>query len=273
MEDRCIFVPNLAGSSSWWASVYDGHGGEQKSASLRPPLVVRLTYRPHFLGSEASDFLFGSLHVVVASLLGSVPASALNESSVRDGLFQAFVDTDAALLNALGENEAGSTCTAVLKFDQLLYCANTGDSRSVLCRGMRNPDGTLAITAQALSSDHKPNRSDEKERIRQRGGVVLNGRLMGELAVSRAFGDRTHKKSIRDIMRENGAEPPDDDDPDDPTKLPLLIAEPEISCVDLGELSRSDALFVLLACDGLWDVRATASVASACKHLIRPILF
>ena len=49
----------------------------------------------------------------------------------------------------------------------------------------------------ALSEDHKPSREDEARRIRQSGGFVINNRVMGELAVSRAFGDCEFKKGIQ----------------------------------------------------------------------------
>lgn len=48
-----------------------------------------------------------------------------------------------------------------------------------------------------LSEDHKPGREDEAKRIRDAGGFVINGRVMGELAVSRAFGDVDFKKGLQ----------------------------------------------------------------------------
>lgn len=45
--------------------------------------------------------------------------------------------------------------------------------------------------------DHKPSREDETERIKRAGGMVIQRRVMGELAVSRAFGDRAFKVGIK----------------------------------------------------------------------------
>lgn len=48
-----------------------------------------------------------------------------------------------------------------------------------------------------MTEDHKPTREDEQKRIRDAGGFVINNRVMGELAVSRAFGDAEFKKGIQ----------------------------------------------------------------------------
>lgn len=47
-----------------------------------------------------------------------------------------------------------------------------------------------------MTLDHKPAREDESKRIRDAGGFVINNRVMGELAVSRAFGDSEFKHGI-----------------------------------------------------------------------------
>jgi protein phosphatase 2C len=58
-----------------------------------------------------------------------------------------------------------------------------GDSRAVLRRG-----GAVV----PLTDDHKPERTDEAERVRKAGGHVFfwqGARVMGVLAMSRAIGD------------------------------------------------------------------------------------
>ena len=53
--------------------------------------------------------------------------------------------------------------------------------------------------AVQLSDDHKPNRTDERNRIEAAGGVVVwagTWRVGGVLAVSRAFGDRLLKRYV-----------------------------------------------------------------------------
>ena len=56
----------------------------------------------------------------------------------------------------------------------VLYVANAGDSRAILCRKGK---------ALALSEDHKPNNAEEMERIHNAGGTVSMKRVDGDLAV------------------------------------------------------------------------------------------
>lgn len=67
-----------------------------------------------------------------------------------------------------------------------LYCANSGDSRSVLCR---------KGNAQELSEDHKPDLPAERARILASGHVVEDGRVDGIIAISRAIGDWEYKNA------------------------------------------------------------------------------
>lgn len=46
------------------------------------------------------------------------------------------------------------------------------------------------VQALPMSEDQKPSQPDEKARITKAGGFVMNGRVLGVLAVSRAFGDK-----------------------------------------------------------------------------------
>jgi protein phosphatase 1L len=115
--------------------------------------------------------------------------------------------------------------STVLVGDRLLV-ANVGDSRAVVC---------ISGEAIAFSTDHKPNRTDERQRIEDAGGVVMwsgTWRVGGVLAVSRAFGDRLLKKYV--------------------------VADPEIQ----EESITKDVEFVVLASDGLWDVVSNQNVVT-----------
>ena len=65
-----------------------------------------------------------------------------------------------------------------------LYVANAGDSRCVLSRRGE---------AVPLSFDHKPENEEERERIEKAGSVITDGRVDGNLNLSRSLGDLKYK--------------------------------------------------------------------------------
>ena len=91
-------------------------------------------------------------------------------------------------LNPKEENSAGSTATTVLITPNEIYCANIGDSRTVVCRNG---------TAFDLSQDHKGDMPEERKRIINAGGTVESGRVNGVIAMSRAFGDFEYKNNSK----------------------------------------------------------------------------
>ena len=77
-------------------------------------------------------------------------------------------------------SETGCTANIVLITPIKIFCANIGDSRSMLIR---------KDNLEALSQDHKPTNPYEKNRIKRAGGRVSNGRINNGLNISRSFGD------------------------------------------------------------------------------------
>jgi protein phosphatase PTC1 len=69
---------------------------------------------------------------------------------------------------------------------RVLYTANVGDARIILCRQGK---------ALRLSYDHKGSDENEGKRITNAGGLILNNRVNGVLAVTRALGD-TYLKDL-----------------------------------------------------------------------------
>ena len=60
------------------------------------------------------------------------------------------------------------------------HVANLGDTRAVLFEDK---------VATRLSVDHKASIEEEKIEVAKRGGQIINNRLLGILAVTRALGD------------------------------------------------------------------------------------
>jgi len=86
---------------------------------------------------------------------------------------------------------AGEAAHAKLKTQstrqRVLYTANVGDARIVLCRNGK---------ALRLSYDHKGSDENEGRRVVNAGGLILNNRVNGVLAVTRALGDAYMKELV-----------------------------------------------------------------------------
>ena len=89
------------------------------------------------------------------------------------------------LNNGNDQSYAGCTATCVIITPTEIYCANAGDSRTVLGKGK---------VAVELSQDHKPDDPEERKRIYNANGFVEDGRVQGVIAVSRAIGDWEYKE-------------------------------------------------------------------------------
>ncbi|KAG9007054.1 Protein phosphatase 2C 1 [Tulasnella sp. JGI-2019a] len=98
---------------------------------------------------------------------------------------------------------------------RVLYTANVGDARAVLSRSGK---------AIRLTYDHKGSDKAEVKRITEAGGFVLNNRVNGVLAVTRSLGDTAMKE--------------------------FVVGSPYTSEM---ELTPEDE-WLIIACDGLWDV-------------------
>ncbi|KAI7959906.1 hypothetical protein MJO29_004974 [Puccinia striiformis f. sp. tritici] len=96
-----------------------------------------------------------------------------------------------------------------------LYIANVGDARAVLCRGNK---------AVRLTYDHKGSDQQEAQRITDAGGYVMNNRVNGVLAVTRSLGDSSMKE--------------------------FVVGSPFTTETTL----TGEDQFLIIACDGLWDV-------------------
>lgn len=179
-------------------------------------------------GREAVDYIERNLHRSLASKLkaGAHPTQALES---------AFLETDQAMQQTRMYQDSGSTVAAALLRPSTsragqrdLFAANAGDARTVVA--VHNGSSLQAVR---LSRDHTPHDPAEAERVRRAGGTVFRGRVDGQLAVSRAIGDHSLKRSG-------------------------VSAQPHHAHLPLTQ----DHKFVIVACDGLWDVMTDAEAVS-----------
>jgi len=186
-------------------------------------------------GDESAHYAADNLHEEIDR---EIEQAGKSSSDWPDAVLRAFSNLD---LNLMEESESmmwtsGTTviCAAYHKEERSLLVANLGDSRCVMCRYVNGQ-----VVAEALSSDHKPNNPAEQERINKAGYKVSNGRINATHAVSRALGDFELKNNINIDMREQA-----------------VSNEPELQRVDV----TSEDLFLVLACDGLFDVMKNQEV-------------
>lgn len=133
--------------------------------------------------------------------------------------------------NAWYANQGGSTLTMATVSGPYASLVNVGDSRTIVCQQYGE---VLRAT-----KDHKPDDPGELKRIKSCGGVYTDApndcpRVNG-FALSRAFGDLTAKRMSPGAM----------------------TAKADV----YGPMKIEDGDFIVLACDGIWDVMSNEEVA------------
>uniref|UniRef100_A0A914LJY5 protein-serine/threonine phosphatase n=1 Tax=Meloidogyne incognita TaxID=6306 RepID=A0A914LJY5_MELIC len=199
MEDRHIVLPSFSvidsqfPSSDAFFAVFDGHNGSDCSA-------------------------YASAHFLEC-LLDARSSGSSEESLLED----AFIRMDTRLTNrCLSENyKSGTTVSCIyLKERKIAYMAWCGDSSIAVLKERR---------IETLSIPHKPDNPEERNRIEEAGGMVINvqgvPRLNGVLNLSRSLGDIRAK--------------------------PMISSKPDFCTYPLSENEVDYMIF--LSTDGIWD--------------------
>eukprot|EP01119_Soliformovum_irregulare_P005795 TRINITY_DN1753_c0_g1_i1.p1 TRINITY_DN1753_c0_g1~~TRINITY_DN1753_c0_g1_i1.p1 ORF type:complete len:570 (+),score=127.79 TRINITY_DN1753_c0_g1_i1:148-1710(+) len=189
--------------------VYDGHGGRECAIKTQELLHKNIINDPSF----AEDV----------------------GAALRSG----FASTDKEILEVSTREgwKSGSTVVVCVVRNGQLWVANVGDSEAVMGKRklgneLAAEDGKVSFYSPILlSQKHKPGEATEKDRIKAAGGHVVFGRVMGSLAVARAFGDREFKV------------------PCNRSHADFVSAEPYINSFTLTNCDE----FLIVCCDGLWD--------------------
>lgn len=300
MEDAHVTLSSMdgaLGSTSMFA-VFDGHGGKEVAkfcARHMPAELVSAYTRYKDFGKalvhafeRMDDLLRIDAHraelaewksqgkggnegaEVASSSSGSAPSNpqtAALQSSIRQDMMEASAKGSMSkqnmqqmllkmlVMKKIGErggdveaeegglptaNGVGCTAVCVLLTQTEIICANAGDSRAVLCRKGK---------AVPLSRDHKPNEDSERQRIENAGGTVeaikreksTMYRVNGNLSLARAIGDLQYKARA-----------------DLPPAAQIICATPEV----VYDSVSSDDEFLVIACDGIWDVKTSQEVCN-----------
>lgn len=248
-------------SSDWmfWG-VFDGHSGWTTSAKLRQTLVsyvareLNATYKSALQDPKLTFPTADSVDAAIKKGFVKLDHEITHESVTKVLKAQSKVVAAEILAPALS-----GSCALLSFYDSRskeLRVACTGDSRAVL--GRRASSGKW--TATALSIDQTGGTPSEDERLRaEHPGepyVTLNGRILGGLEPSRAFGDAVYKwtAETQDKLRKNffGR---------NPSKYlktpPYVTAEPVITRT---KIDPTQGDFVVMATDGLWEMLTNEEV-------------
>lgn len=177
-----------------------------------------------------------------------------------------------------GTPSGGSTLICAAIHGRMLYVGCLGDARAVLL------DGKTTI---AMSEDHKPANDKEHKRIQRCGGFVQYGRVCGILAVSRALGDFEFKHGPSGNRGTNGVRPsilsnggsghlqsssPGSSSSSFSVSTNAGDAAKEFmvsNVADVRQISLTDeSQFLILACDGLWDVLSNEEATQFVKDFL-----
>lgn len=203
-------------------------------------------------GKEVSTYCADNL---LSTIMKMEPFKSSNENctsncsfvEVQENFNQAFLHLDCKIrrLGITRQNlRVGSTVVSIFISPTHFYIANLGDSRLVI-----SSNGKVRF----ITVDHKPDSECEKQRIERSGGHVFpmhSPRINGQLAVSRSIGDYAFKQNW--------------------TKGPfeqMVSSEPTVNVLD----RRVDDEFLVLACDGIWDVLEPKQLCDYIRYMLHII--
>lgn len=186
MEDIGLTLPNFCGNSHKnLFAIFDGHGGDT------------------------------SAKICVEQFPKIFETKLKMSKDVESSLKATFKELDEKTKESMCI-QVGNTATIVYIEDTCLYCANVGDSKSVLL----SRKAARKITYDDICTDEA-----EIKRVTSEGGQIIEQRLGGVLAISRSIGDHDLKSSG-------------------------LSSVPHITKINLTSLDK----YCVLASDGVWDV-------------------
>lgn len=194
-------------------AVFDGHGTDDYSACASDTLHKEILQSEYFKKGHYCE-------------------------AIRAG----FAAEDKLLLERVKAKRGGSTSTVALMVGKELYIGHLGDSRAILAlqdkpltHNIYVSDMDLPVRAMRISRDHRPDDPEERQRITDAGGVVVQGRIVGKdsaINMSRALGDFDFKVPKNEARGDFISSAP-------------YIPKP----IKLTPQCR----FIVLGSDGLWD--------------------
>ena len=216
MEDKSYIKINIIEKENHKISlfaIFDGHGGK---------LV--------------SDYLYNNYEKTLISILEK------NNYNIEKSIKESFKEIDNNLEKKPNTKTIGSTATIILIDNNILYCANVGDSESYYI----SKDKIIKLT-----NLHNCKNKNEVERVKNSKGLIFGNRVFGMLNLTRSIGDFDFK-------------------------IYGVINEPFIYKINLIE---NYSKYVILGSDGVWDVindsdliQIEKKYGSLCKNFCNKIV-
>ena len=198
-------------------AIFDGHGGKDVASFLSINLH-------HFLVKEINTINFGK-------------NDEENINNILESIKTAFMKIDQEILsNNNFANDVGSTATLIFIYYNNLNTNNINNDdiddinnleRTLICANVGDSSGYLInkLNIKQITKQHKCEDINEVQRIKDKGGIVFQGRIFGKLILTRTIGDKEMKKYG-------------------------VLNTPDFFVKKI----EKDDLFVVIASDGIWDV-------------------
>eukprot|EP00331_Platyophrya_macrostoma_P024731 CAMPEP_0176439384 /NCGR_PEP_ID=MMETSP0127-20121128/19909_1 /TAXON_ID=938130 /ORGANISM="Platyophrya macrostoma, Strain WH" /LENGTH=300 /DNA_ID=CAMNT_0017823639 /DNA_START=53 /DNA_END=955 /DNA_ORIENTATION=+ len=219
MEDSHIAKFNIAPDVHIFG-VFDGHGGKEVALFVERHFIAELLSNENFkkgIYDKALTETFLRMDELLVTPEGRKEINILKNGDDGKG-YQP-------------ESFAGCTANVALIAKGELIVANAGDSRCII---------SSKGVAIEMSEDHKPELPRERERVQKAGGYISEGRINGNLNLSRALGDLEYKKNTELGPGEQ-----------------LISSVPEIK----RRMLTADDEFIVIGCDGIWETLSNQSIA------------
>ena len=246
MEDAHITNLDLGPSKQTQIfGVFDGHGGCEVAKFVSNHFVQEFLSNPNYEKNDIKKALEENYYQMdklmlekegSEELLYEYKKSKEEAEKIKENNKNAQIEMLRQVIDPKEQPDAkismftGCTANVLVIHDKKLFFANAGDSRSILCKkGQAIP----------MSVDHKPSIPAELKRIERAEGWVSDGRILGNLNISRGIGDSEYKvnKKLK----------PEDQ---------IISNFPDVKIENLSD----DIDFVVIACDGIWDCKTNQEV-------------
>lgn len=148
-------------------------------------VIAVLRWEDRIPNSQSATGSTAIAPAAAAAVKAASDSSLSSSKPAEDSTVNAAAAAATASSSAMSDSETKLRQAASRQ--RVLYTANVGDARIVLCRNGK---------ALRLSYDHKGSDENEGKRIASAGGLILNNRVNGVLAVTRALGDAYMKDLV-----------------------------------------------------------------------------